>query len=55
MLQFMPIMFGVFMIALPSGLTIYMLVNAVVSIIQQLYLNKKLGIVPATASVARAT
>jgi YidC/Oxa1 family membrane protein insertase len=41
MLQFMPIMFGAFMIALPSGLTLYMLVNAIVSIAQQTYLNKK--------------
>lgn len=41
MLQFMPIMFGVFMLALPSGLTIYMLVNAIAGIGQQILLNKK--------------
>lgn len=41
MLQFMPIMFGAFMLALPSGLTVYMLVNALASIVQQMILNKK--------------
>ncbi len=44
MLQWMPVIFGVFMISLPSGLTLYMLTNAVVSVIQQLILNKKLGV-----------
>lgn len=44
MLQMMPLIFGVFMLFTPSGLAIYMLTNAVVSIIQQLILNKKLGI-----------
>ena len=43
MMQFMPLIFGFFMISLPAGLTIYMLVNAMVSILQQLFLNKKLG------------
>lgn len=46
MLKWMPVIFGVFMIALPSGLTIYMLTNAIVSIIQQWILNKQLGIQP---------
>ena len=49
MIQWMPVIFGVFMLGLPAGLTIYMLTNAVVSIIQQLILNKKLGITPAPA------
>jgi YidC/Oxa1 family membrane protein insertase len=44
MMQFMPLMFGFFMITLPAGLTLYMLVNAVMSIIQQIFLNKKLGL-----------
>lgn len=44
MLQWMPVIFGVFMISLPSGLTLYMLTNAVVSVIQQVILNKKLGV-----------
>jgi YidC/Oxa1 family membrane protein insertase len=41
MMQFMPLMFGAMMISLPSGLTLYMLVNALASIGQQLILNKK--------------
>jgi YidC/Oxa1 family membrane protein insertase len=52
MLQFMPLIFGAFMLALPSGLTIYMLVNALVSIVQQSFLNKKFGI-NAVAAPAR--
>lgn len=44
MMMFMPLMFGAFMITTPSGLCIYMLVNSVVSVIQQQYLNKKLGV-----------
>ncbi|MBC7384664.1 MAG: membrane protein insertase YidC [Cryobacterium sp.] len=43
MLQFMPLFFGVMMINLPAGLTIYMLVNAAASIAQQKYLNKRLA------------
>ena len=46
MMQLMPLIFGAFMLALPSGLTIYMLVNAIASIIQQLILNKKLDAAP---------
>ncbi len=41
MMQFMPLMFGAMMLALPSGLTLYMLVNALASIGQQMMLNKK--------------
>jgi YidC/Oxa1 family membrane protein insertase len=44
MLQFMPVMFGVFMLLLPAGLNIYMVVNSGVSILQQYFLNRKLGI-----------
>jgi YidC/Oxa1 family membrane protein insertase len=47
MMQFMPLIFGAFMIALPSGLTIYMLVNALASIVQQMILNKKFDAAPA--------
>lgn len=43
MMQFMPVIFGAMMVTLPSGLTLYMLTNAIVSIIQQIALNKKLG------------
>jgi YidC/Oxa1 family membrane protein insertase len=44
MMQIMPVMFGAFMFMLPSGLTIYMVVNSAVSIAQQYFLNHKLGI-----------
>lgn len=54
MLQFMPLMFGAFMLALPSGLTIYMLVNALASILQQIILNKRLDPVHVSAVAARA-
>ncbi|MBY0469865.1 membrane protein insertase YidC [bacterium] len=56
MLQFMPVIFGVFMLTLPSGLTIYMLVNALAGIVQQIFLNKKLdmGGVGTPAVEARA-
>ncbi len=47
MMQLMPLIFGVFMVTLPSGLTVYMLVNAIASIVQQLILNKKLNAAPA--------
>jgi YidC/Oxa1 family membrane protein insertase len=36
-LQFMPLIFTFFMISLPSGLTLYMLVGAVFSVVQQMY------------------
>jgi YidC/Oxa1 family membrane protein insertase len=47
MMQLMPLIFGAFMLTLPSGLTIYMLVNALASIVQQMILNKKLDVKPA--------
>ncbi len=42
MMQFMPLFFGVFMLGLPAGLTLYMLTNALASILQQLILNRTL-------------
>ena len=45
MMQFMPLFFGFMMISLPAGLTLYMLVNALASIAQQLYINRKLDVV----------
>jgi YidC/Oxa1 family membrane protein insertase len=54
MIKFMPLMFGVFMLSLPAGLTLYMLTNAAVSILQQLILNKKLGITRNETAVAAA-
>jgi YidC/Oxa1 family membrane protein insertase len=44
MMQIMPVIFGVFMLMLPAGLNVYMVVNSATSIAQQLFLNKKLGI-----------
>jgi YidC/Oxa1 family membrane protein insertase len=54
MMQIMPVMFGAFMFMLPSGLTLYMVVNSTVSIAQQYFLNRKLGIVrqPRAATTA---
>lgn len=43
MLQYMPLFFGLMMLNLPAGLTIYMLINAAASILQQQYINKKLA------------
>jgi YidC/Oxa1 family membrane protein insertase len=42
MMQLMPLIFGAMMLTLPSGLTLYMLVNALAGIVQQMVLNKKL-------------
>jgi YidC/Oxa1 family membrane protein insertase len=44
MMQWMPVIFGLFMISLPSGLSLYMLVNALAGIVQQIFLNKKLDV-----------
>lgn len=48
MMQMMPLIFGAFMLSLPAGLTVYMLVNAIASIIQQVILNKKFDVAPAS-------
>jgi YidC/Oxa1 family membrane protein insertase len=47
MLYMMPAMFTVFMLFLPSGLNLYILVNTVLSLAQQWYLKKKLSPSPA--------
>jgi YidC/Oxa1 family membrane protein insertase len=52
MMKFMPLIFGAFMLTTPAGLCVYMLVNSIVSVIQQQYLNKKLGVPSATAGLA---
>jgi len=44
MMRFMPLIFGLFMLTTPAGLCVYMLVNSIVSVLQQQYLNKKLGV-----------
>ncbi len=41
MLYVMPVMLTVFMIALPSGLVLYILVNSVLTIAQQLVINRR--------------
>jgi len=51
-MQWMPVMFGVFMVTTPSGLCVYMLVNAIASAVQQVYLNKKLGVPGHVAGMA---
>jgi YidC/Oxa1 family membrane protein insertase len=51
-MQWMPVMFGAFMVTTPSGLCLYMLVNAIASALQQLYLNKKLGVPGYAAGIA---
>jgi YidC/Oxa1 family membrane protein insertase len=40
MLMFMPLLFAFFMLSLPSGLTLYILVSALFAVIQQLYFMK---------------
>lgn len=39
----MPLMFSVFMIALPSGLVLYILINTVLTIIQNLYIRRRIA------------
>jgi len=41
MMMFMPIIFSVFMLNLPAGLTLYMLVSTVVGMLQQLFVYKR--------------
>ena len=41
-MMMMPLIFTVMMLSLPSGLVLYMVVNTVISILQQQWLNKKL-------------
>jgi YidC/Oxa1 family membrane protein insertase len=40
-MMLMPVMFSIFMINLPSGLTLYILVSTVVGMLQQLYVYKR--------------
>lgn len=41
MMYVMPVMFSVFLIALPSGLVLYILVNSILTILQQLAINRR--------------
>jgi YidC/Oxa1 family membrane protein insertase len=52
MMKFMPLIFGGFMLMTPAGLCVYMLVNSIVSVLQQKYLNKKLGVSGSAAGLA---
>lgn len=40
----LPLMFGVFMLFLPSGLVLYILVNTLLTIVQNLVIRKRMGI-----------
>jgi len=44
MMMMMPVIFGFMMLWLPSGLTLYMLVNSVVSVVQQVVINKTINV-----------
>lgn len=43
MMLFMPLIFTVMFLSFPSGLVIYWLVNNIISLVQQLYINKKIS------------
>lgn len=43
MMLYMPLVFGAFMLSLPSGLTLYMLVSGIFGVIQQTILNRPTG------------
>jgi YidC/Oxa1 family membrane protein insertase len=43
-MQYMPLIFAVMMMSLPSGMVLYMLANTLISIAQQQWLNKTLGL-----------
>ena len=42
MMQFMPLVFGVMMAFMPSGLVLYWVVNNILSIAQQWWVNKQI-------------
>jgi YidC/Oxa1 family membrane protein insertase len=42
MMFMMPIMLTVFMLALPSGLVLYIFVNSLLTIVQQLVINRRI-------------
>jgi YidC/Oxa1 family membrane protein insertase len=43
MMLFMPLIFTVMFLSFPSGLVIYWLVNNIISLVQQIYINNKLS------------
>lgn len=48
--KWLPLVFGLMMIGFPAGMVIYMLVNTVVSIAQQYYINHRFGLKEAAPS-----
>jgi len=53
MLYIMPVMFTVFMLFLPAGLNLYILVNTLLSLVQQYYLKRKFA-APTVPAAGRA-
>lgn len=51
----MPLMFGAMMMALPAGLCFYMLVNMLLTIVQQHFINRSIGPIGGSASVQGVT
>lgn len=54
-LQFMPVAFGVMMVTQASGLSLYFFINAASGIVQQIILNKQLGLTPDANAVTGVT
>jgi YidC/Oxa1 family membrane protein insertase len=54
-LQFMPVVFGVMMVTQASGLSLYFFINAASGIVQQIILNKQLGLTPDANAVTGVT
>lgn len=55
MLYMMPILFGSMMVFLPAGLVFYILVNSVLTILQQHFINKSIGPAAGPSSAQPAT
>lgn len=55
MLYFMPLMFGAMMAALPAGLAFYILVNSLLTIAQQHFINRSIGPPAGSSSAQEAT
>lgn len=54
MMYVMPLMLGSIFMAVPAGLGLYMLVNTVLTILQQHFINTTLGPIPGSAAAAAA-
>ncbi|MFO0723766.1 MAG: membrane protein insertase YidC [Myxococcota bacterium] len=54
MLWVMPLLFGTMMMALPAGLAFYILVNSLLTIVQQHFINKTVGPVEGSPSAREA-